>query len=136
MNEESNNLIYNILGFIASFSVVSAAVSAIDEIKSLPQIMLFMAFTAFILITTLIGLNNFYKKHDKKTCLQDNYFLWKMLLVVIILLMGYMGLECIAKKSDYILETIGRGIGQTINLNEESNKNDNPNNLSTNCPTK
>ena len=86
--------------------------------------MLFMAFTAFILITTLIALNNFYRKNDKKTCLQDNYFLWKMLIVVIFFLLDYpkeLKPFYIKTNSDYILETIGRGIGQTITIYEEKN---------------
>ena len=121
LKDESSNLVYNILGFIASFSIVSAAVSAIQEIKSLSSIMLFMAFTAFILLTTLIGLNNFYRKNEKKIKLQDNYFLWKMMLFVIIVLIIYSGIEYVKNNLEYILEHIGRGIGQTINLVEESN---------------
>ncbi len=129
LKAESNNLIYNILGFIASFSVVSAAISAIDTMQNLSQIMLFMAFTVFILLTTLIGLNNFYRKNEKKKFLQDNYFLWKMMLAVIIMLFGYVGVENIIKNSDYILEMIGRGIGQTyvtyekVTINNETQKN-------------
>lgn len=113
--EQSNNLVYNILGFIASFSIVSAAVTAIDAMKSISGILLFMAFTAFILLTTLIGLHNFYKgNNEKKGKLQDNYFLWKMMIVVIVLLIGYRGIEYFKENKNAILESIGRGIGQVI----------------------
>ena len=111
IKSESNNLVYNILGFIASFSIVSAAVAAISNIKDTSNIMLFMAFCAFILITTLIGLNNFYKKDVRtKNPLQNNYFLWWSLLVVIILLIGYNGIKYIKNNQQIIFEAIGRGI--------------------------
>ena len=117
--EQSNNLVYNILGFIASFSVVSAAVVAIENINSMSGIMIFMAFTAFILLTTLIGLHNFYKRNSgRKGKLQDNYFLWKMMIVVIILLIGYRGIEYFKENRNEILEDIGRGIGQAIKIDE------------------
>lgn len=117
--EQSNNLVYNILGFIASFSIVSSAVVAIDNMKSTSDILLFMAFTAFILITTLIGLHNFYKSKDKsKNKLQDNYFLWKMLIIVIVLLIGYRGVEYVKENRNEILESIGRGIGQSMQENK------------------
>ncbi len=108
---ESGNLVYNILGFIASFSIVSAAVTAIDNMQNLENIMLFMAFTAFILITTLIGLNNFYKgKNEPNKKLQDNYFLWKMLIFVIVGLMLYKGVLFIKDNKNELFESIGRGI--------------------------
>ena len=86
LENQSNNLIYNILSFIVSFSIVSAAVEGIKEIKDTVNIILFMTFCVFIVITTLIGLNNFYKNNEDKKRLNDNYFLWKILLTIIILL--------------------------------------------------
>ena len=118
--EQSNNLVYNILGFIASFSVVSAAVSAIDKMNSLLDVILFMVFTSFILLTTLIALNNFYKSTNtnKKISLQNNKFLWVMLVFVIILLLGYKGLQWISSNKNEIFESIGIGIGQVIESKE------------------
>lgn len=119
--EQANNLVYNILGFIASFSIVSAAVTAIDKMSNIENIMLFMAFTAFILITTLIGLNNFYRcKDDKKKKLQDNYFLWKMLIFVIIFILGYKGIIYLVDNRDEICQSIGKGIA----IYQEENKKD------------
>lgn len=116
---ESGNLVYNILGFIASFSIVSAAVTAIDKMANIESIMLFMTFTAFILITTLIGLNNFYKgKNEPNKKLQNNYFLWKMLIFVIIGLVIYKGLIFIKDNKDEIFESIGRGIAMYQNEKE------------------
>lgn len=115
---ETNNLVYNILGFIASFSIVSAAVSAITQIKSITDILLFMSFSVLLLLTTLIGLHNFYKNsNSKKNKLQNNYFLWKMMVVVIILLIGYKGVIYIKENQEEILKNIGRGIGEVININ-------------------
>lgn len=85
--KQSNNLVYTILSFIASFSIISASVTAISGIEGTLNQMLFIVFIAFILVTTLIALDNFYKsrrKTDNK--LQDNYFLWKLLGVVMIVL--------------------------------------------------
>lgn len=115
IKNETNNLVYNILGFIASFSIVSAAVSAIIQIKSITDILLFMAFSVLLLLTTLIGLHNFYKNsNNKKKGLQNNYFLWKMMVVVIILLICYKGAMCIKENQEEILKNIGRGIGEVI----------------------
>ena len=123
IKNETNNLVYNILGFIASFSIVSAAVSAIDKISSISGILLFMAFTAFILLTTLIGLYNFYKNNDKcKNKLQNNYFLWKMMIVIVILLVMYRGITYIKENRQEIFESIGRGIGQVVNLKINNNE--------------
>ena len=121
LKDENNNLVYNILGFIASFSVVSAAVSAINKMETISSVMVFMAFIAFILLTTLIALNNFYRNNYPKNKLQNNYFLWKMLIFVIILLIGYSGIQYIQNNLDYICENIGKGIGQTITI-EKDNK--------------
>lgn len=83
--QESHNLVYTILSFIASFSIVSVAVTAIDEIKDIKYICLFMLFIVFVLITTLIGLDNFYRgEKQKNRLLKNNYFIWIMLLIIII----------------------------------------------------
>lgn len=118
--EQSNNLVYNILGFIASFSIVSASVAAIDKMNTIENIMLFMAFTAFILLTTLIGLNNFYKCNysNKKISLKNNKFLWLMMFFIIIILLGYKGITYIKYNQNAIFESIGRGIGQSIENSE------------------
>lgn len=76
MEEQSNNLVYNLLGFLTAFSIVSAVVGVVANIKGTINIMIFMTFTIFILLTTLIGLHNFYKNNnERKSKLQDNYFL-------------------------------------------------------------
>lgn len=92
--KQSNNLVYTILSFIASFSIISASVTAISGIEGALNQMLFIVFIAFILVTTLIALDNFYKnrrKTDNK--LQDNYFLWKLLGVVMIVLFIICGIN-------------------------------------------
>ena len=86
LEEQSNNLIYNILSFIVSFSIVSAAVEAIANIKGTLNIILFMTFCVFLVITTLIGMNNFSKSNKKEKGLNNNYFLWKLLFFIIIIL--------------------------------------------------
>ena len=84
--KESHNLVYTILSFIASFSIVSAAVSAIGKIDDVKYICLFILFILFIILTTLIGLDNFYREEkNKKNLLKNNYFLWKMLLIMIVI---------------------------------------------------
>lgn len=123
--EQSNNLIYNILGFIASFSVVSAAVVAIEKINSMSGTLLFMCCCIFLLLTTLIGLNNFYKANNEpKKKLQDNYFLWKMMIGVILLVVVYRGVEYIKENQQQIFESIGRGIEQ---VRQDSEKYDEKN---------
>lgn len=93
--EQSNNLIYNLLSFLASFSIVSGVVGAVANIESTLNIMIFMTFALLIVITTLIGLYNFYKQPKQKSKLQNNYFLWKLLLVVLIVLMTISGIRYI-----------------------------------------
>lgn len=101
--EQSNNLVYTILGFIASFSIVSAAVAAIDKIQGTLNIMLFMAFTIFILITTLIGLDNFYRtKYTPMNKLQSNYFLWIVITAIIIILLIFKGLMYITDNNELV----------------------------------
>lgn len=120
IKNETNNLVYNILGFIASFSIVSAGVAAIIEVKNISNILLFMAFSILLLLTTLIGLNNFYKNNnDKKKGLQNNYFLWKMMFVIIIFLILYKGVIYIKENQEEICKNIGRGIGEILQKNEK-----------------
>ena len=119
--EESNNLVYTILGFIASFSIVSAAVSVIQKINKIEDVVLFMTFCVLLLITTLIGLNNFYKNNsNNKKKLQDNYFLWKVLAVLIVGILLYKGIIYIKQNQDYIFRKIGEGIGYIIKNNDET----------------
>ncbi len=123
MEMESSNLVYNILGFIVSFSIISAAVTMFDKVNSLVDGLIFMVFTAWILLTTLIGLNNFYKCNgigEKR--LQNNYFLWKAISIVVILLFAYKGILAIQDNSDNILEGIGKGIYQAASADENFKK--------------
>lgn len=120
IKNETNNLVYNILGFIASFSIVSAAVAAITQVNGIANILLFMAFSILLLLTTLIGLHNFYKNNNSdKKWLQNNYFLWKMMVIVIVLLVGYKGIIFIKENKQEIFESIGRGIGKIISENKK-----------------
>lgn len=109
--QESNNLIYNILGFIASYSIVSAAVVTFEKVDSIEDIIIFMTFIAFILITTLIGLNNFYKNNDENNQgLRNNYFLWKALIIVLVGMILYKSVIYIKRNINDISYNIGRGI--------------------------
>lgn len=87
IEQKNNNLIYHILSFIASFSIVSAAVAAIDKMESILSIVLFMLFDILLLLTTLIGLHNFYiSKDGMKMDLNNNYFLWIIVFFIMIFL--------------------------------------------------
>lgn len=124
MEEQSNNLVYNLLGFLASFSIVSASIEAIKDIKGIINVMIFIAFTVLILLTTLIALNNFYKKDNKReTKLQDNYFLWKATALVIILLIGISGIMCIKENKEKIFNYVDKKIEKVIErkINESKN---------------
>lgn len=113
LKENTGNLVYNILGFIASFSVVSASVSMFEKINTLENAILFITITAWILLTTLIALNNFYKGNiNVENKLQNNYFLWKSLLTVIVLLLSYKVVLTIKNNKDYIFESVGNAIYQ------------------------
>lgn len=124
--EKSNNLVYNLLGFLTSFSIVSAAVSAISEIKDTMNIVLFMIFTVLILLTTLIALHNFYKNNNKReTKLQDNYFLWKVVAGIAIILGLILGVRAIFNNEDnfifrYIDEKIENVTEKKINQELEN----------------
>lgn len=109
--QESNNLIYNILGFIASYSIVSASVVTFEKVNSIEDIIIFMTFSAFILITTLIGLNNFYKNNNEsEKGLKNNYFLWKALIIVLAGMIMYKGVIYIKRNIDVISYNVGKGI--------------------------
>lgn len=108
---EAGNLVYNILGFIASFSIVSAAVSAIDKMEDILSVALFMCFSVFLLLITLIGLNNFYKNYNRtKNKFQDNYFLLKIVSFVIIILFICKGIKYIDDNKEMVFQNIGVGI--------------------------
>lgn len=118
--ERNNNLVYNLLGFLTAFSIVSGVVGVVAEIQGTVQVMIFMAFTMLILLTTLIGLHNFYENNNKReTKLQDNYFLWKVTLIVLIAL----GVTLVAKGiynnkeniSNYLDSKIENVIEQKVN---------------------
>lgn len=113
--EKSNNLVYNLLGFLASFSVVSAAVAAIANVKGTLNIMLIIAFAAFILLTTLIALHNFYKNDNKReTKLQDNYFLWKATGIIVIVLIILSGINYIKNNKQNIFNYIDKKVESVI----------------------
>ena len=99
IEDRNNNLVYNMLGFLTSFSIVSAVVGVIDKIDGILTLMLFIAFTILILLTTLIALHNFYKNDNKRESkLQDNYFLWK----VVAFIMGFLILMIALNNKDKI----------------------------------
>lgn len=83
---------------------MSGVVGVVAEIKGIVQVMIFMAFTIFILLTTLIGLHNFYENNNKReTKLQDNYFLWKATLIVLIALVIVLTIKGIHNNKENIL---------------------------------
>lgn len=113
--EDSNNLVYNLLGFLASFSIVSASVEAIGNINDNVGVMIFMAFAILLLLTTLIGLHNFYKSDNKReNKLQDNYFLWKVVLGVIIVLFIILGVRTAVDNKENIFNYIDNKIESII----------------------
>ena len=115
MEEQSNNLIYNLLGFLTAFSIVSAVVGVVANIEGTINIMIFMTFTIFILLTTLIGLHNFYKNDDeKKSKLQDNYFLWKITGIILVVLIIFLGFRYIKSNKNMILNYIDNKIENVI----------------------
>jgi len=123
--EENNNLVYNLLGFLASFSIVSASVEAISKINSTINVMIFMTFTILLLLTTLIALHNFYKNNNKRESkLQDNYFLWKIIVVIIVLLIIGLGIKTVNNHKDKIFNYIDKKIENVIEqkIEKELNK--------------
>lgn len=120
--EESNNLVYNLLGFLTSFSIVSAAVETISKIESTINIMLFISFIILILLTTLIGLHNFYKNDNKRTSkLQDNYFLWKIMVVVVVGLLITSGVKTLMNNKENIFNYLDIKIEEVIERKLEKN---------------
>nr|DAP68358.1 MAG TPA: hypothetical protein [Caudoviricetes sp.] len=113
--ERNNNLVYNLLGFLTAFSIVSGVVGVVAEIKGIVQVMIFIAFTIFILLTTLIGLHNFYENNNKReTKLQDNYFLWKAALIVLIALVIVLIIKGIHNNKENILNYLDSKIENVI----------------------
>lgn len=77
--------------------------------------MLFMTFTILILLTTLIGLHNFYKNNNRKeTKLQNNYFLWKLVVGIIVVLFIILGIQKIIDNKDSIHNYIDNKIENII----------------------
>lgn len=126
MEEQSNNLIYNLLGFLTAFSIVSAVVGVVENIEGTINIMIFMTFTIFILLTTLIGLHNFYKSDNKRESkLQDNYFLWKATGIIIVILIVLSGVNYVKNNKEnifkYVDKKIENAIEQKVNDKMEEN---------------
>lgn len=116
--EKNNNLVYNLLGFLASFSIVSAAVAAIQEIKGTLNIMIFMSFAILLLLTTLIGFHNFYiNNNEKKTKLQNNYFLWKITAIIIVFLCIISGIKILKNNKENIINYLDGKIEKMIEQN-------------------
>lgn len=113
--ERNNNLVYNLLGFLTAFSIVSAVVGVIENIQGVVNIMLFMAFTILILLTTLIGLHNFYENNnERKNKLQDNYFLWKVTGVIIVILVIILGFQYVSNNKEKIFNYLDNKIENVI----------------------
>lgn len=113
--ERNNNLVYNLLGFLTAFSIVSGVVGVVTEIKGIVQIMIFITFTILILLTTLIGLHNFYENNNKReTKLQNNYFLWKATLIVLIALVIVLTIKGIHNNKENILNYLDSKIENAI----------------------
>ena len=113
--ERNNNLVYNLLGFLTAFSIVSGVVGVVAEINDVVKIMIFMAFTILILLTTLIGLHNFYENNNKReTKLQDNYFLWKATGIIIVILIILSVINYLKDNKDKIFNYVDSKIEKVI----------------------
>lgn len=113
--ERNNNLVYNLLGFLTAFSIVSAVVGVVADIEGTINIMIFMAFTILLLLTTLIGLHNFYENNNKReNKLQDNYFLWKIVAVIIVFLVIISGIKALKNNKENIFNYIDNKIEKVI----------------------
>lgn len=113
--ERNNNLVYNLLGFLTAFSIVSGVVGVVAEIEGIVQVMIFMAFTILILLTTLIGLHNFYENSNKRERkLQDNYFLWKATLIILIALVIVLTIKGIHNNKENIINYLDSKIENVI----------------------
>lgn len=113
--ERNNNLVYNLLGFLTAFSIVSAVVGVVANINGTINIMIFVAFTILLLLTTLIGLHNFYENNNKReNKLQDNYFLWKVVAVITVFLIVASGIKTLRDNKENIFNYIDNKIEKTI----------------------
>lgn len=127
IEEQNNNLVYNLLGFLTSFSIVSAVVGVVAQIQGIVNLMIFMTFTLLLVLTTLIALHNFYKNENKREKkLQDNYFLWKMLGIVLIILIIISGIKYASNNKTNIKEYIDNKIENCIEkrINEKELENE------------
>ena len=114
--EKNNNLVYNLLGFLTAFSIVSAVVGVVSQINGILNLMIFIVFTMLILITTLIALHNFYENNNKKeNKLQDNYFIWKILALILVILIITSGIKYILNHKENIIKHIDNKIEKVIN---------------------
>lgn len=123
--ERNNNLVYNLLGFLTAFSIVSAVVGVVANINGIINIMIFVAFTILLLLTTLIGLHNFYENNNKReNKLQDNYFLWKVVAVITVFLIVASGIKTLGDNKENIFNYIDNKIEKIIEekVNEIINK--------------
>jgi len=121
LEKQNNNIVYNILAFIASFSIVSGAVTAFEKVSSIEDILIFMSFTSFIIVTTLIVLDNFYRgSNENGIKLKNNYFLWKIIIIIIIVLLAYKSVNYIKVNQNEIFESIGRGI-ESVRMEGKNN---------------
>lgn len=113
--ERNNNLVYNLLGFLTAFSIVSAVVGVVSQINGVINIMIFMSFTILLLLTTLIGLHNFYENRNKReNKLQDNYFLWKIVGIIIAILIVISGIKTLYNHKENIFNYIDNKIENII----------------------
>lgn len=77
--------------------------------------MIVIAFAVFLLLTTLIGLHNFYKSDNKRESkLQDNYFLWKATGIIIVILMILSGINYIKNNKQKIFDYLDKKIESVI----------------------
>ncbi len=113
--ERNNNLVYNLLGFLTAFSIVSAVVGVVSNINGTINIMIFMAFTILLLLTTLIGLHNFYENNNKReNKLQDNYFLWKVVAAIMVLLVIISAIKTLKENKENIFNYMDNKIENVI----------------------
>ncbi len=124
--DKNNNLVYNLLGFLTAFSIVSGVVGVVGQIKGLLNIMIFIVFTLLILLTTLIGLHNFYENNNKRqSILQDNYFLWRVAGIILVCLIIVAGIKYIGDNKENIFNYSDKKIEEIVDkkINEIIEKN-------------
>lgn len=84
--QESHGLVYTILGFIVSFSLISASVETIKGIKSVEYVCIFIIFMLMLEVVALIALNNFYRnKGQDCRWLQSNHFILAVLFIILLI---------------------------------------------------